>query len=355
MFYPLSDPDVSPSPGNADRNNIERLTAAFAGSPCQTETKDATASSAALELDQGKAVFCASHSSANARVQRDTAPAGGSIPRLVFRTLDDALASSLVCTERPELPHHEVVIRDFGDGVCELTAFRSDYMRPKNRGGKRVVGERRKRAEMSEDDLTRSISRAKRNMRHRVLMMRADRLLTLSYRENKTDLKSCWGDFARFLRSIIKMWPDFEYVVVPERQERGAVHFHMAIRGFRDVNILRYLWRRVLCGDGNASSENSPGNIDITSPRRGGQWQRARLSRYLSKYMGKDFLEGNMHARRFSSSCSIAAPEVTRFYLPLGDNTFYFLSRVMESVSPKGVQRWYEFSAPMPCLWMSSY
>jgi len=152
------------------------------------------------------------------------------------------------------------------------------------------------------------------------------------------------------------MWHDFEYVAVPERQERGAVHFHLAIRGFRDVNILRYLWRRVLCDDGNACGENSPGNIDITSPRRGGaQWNRAKLAQYLAKYMGKDFSDGDMFARRFSSSCTIAPPKLTRFYLPLGDNTFHFLTRVMNAISPKGVQRWCDFYEPMPCIWMRSY
>ncbi len=355
MYYPLSDSTSAQNPGTPERDKAERVTASSDVSPCQTEAKDALASSAAPEPIHGKASPRASTSVVNTESGRSTAPAGGSTPRLVFRTLDDVLSSPLVWRKRPESPHHEIALRDFGDGVCELTAFRSDYMRPRHRGGKKVDRVRRKREEMSEADLSRSNARSKRNMRHRVLMMRADRLLTLSYRENKTDLKSCWGDFARFLRAVLHMWPDFLYVAVPERQGRGAVHFHLAIRGFRDVDKLRYLWRRVLCGDGDASGENSPGNIDITSPRRGGQWQRAKLSRYLSKYMGKDFLDGDMHARRFSSSRTIAAPKLTRFYLPFVDDTFYFLTLVMDAVSPAGVQRWYEFYEPMPGIWVSSY
>lgn len=227
-------------------------------------------------------------------------------------------------------------------------------MRPPRKGTKE--GRRRnKREEMSDADLERSVARSRQNMRHRVLMLRADRLLTLTYRENKANLKACWLDFMRFVRAVKKLLPGFRYVAVPERQARGAFHFHLAVRGFYNVNILRYLWRRALCGDGNASGENSPGNIDITSPRRGGSWQRAKLARYLAKYMSKNMASEDMNARRFSSSCSIEQPKVTRLYLPIGDDTYHRCTQIINNIATKGVMRKFEFGAPIPGFWMSSF
>lgn len=354
MYYPLSDSVASQNPDTSDRDNIERLTASFATSPCRTETKDAIASSAAKASSHSESISRASTSVVNTTSRRGTAPAGGSTPRLVYTTLDDMPSSSLVSRERPESQHNAVLIRDFGGSHYELVSISSASMRPPRRGTKKGC-RRNKREEMSEADLERSVARSRRNMRHRVLMLRADRLLTLTYRENKADLGACWRDFMRFVRAVKKQLPRFRYVAVPERQARGAFHFHLAVRGFYNVTILRYLWRRALCDDGNASGENSPGNVDITSPRGDGTWQRAKLARYLAKYMSKDLASEQMHARRFSSSCSIEQPKITRLYLPIGDDTFRRLTQIMNSIAPKGVKRMFEFGGPVPGVWMSSF
>lgn len=361
MYSPLSDSVASPNPGTPDKGHAEPVTASPAASPCQTKAKDATASSAATESNPGWLALRASTSDANPVVVRGAAPAGGSALRLVYTTLDDLPSSPLVSRVPPDSPHNVVLIRDFENRDYELVCISSASVSPKRKHTEER--QRRKKSDetemdevvMAEADHRRSVARSIRNMRHRVYMLKADRLLTLTSRENKIELKACWRDLTRFVRAVKKQLPEFLYVAVPERQKRGAIHFHLAVSGFYNVNVLRYLWRRVLCGDGNASGENSPGNIDITSPRGGDTWQRAKLARYLAKYIGKNMDYTDMNGRRFSSSCSIAQPKITRLYLPVSDDTYYRLTQIMNSISRNGVVRKFEFGGPVPGTWMSSF
>lgn len=62
-----------------------------------------------------------------------------------------------------------------------------------------------------------------------------DHLLTLTYRENMKDCRLAWKHFSKFARLIRKrsnhaQWP---YIAVQELQERGAVHIHVAVAGFK--------------------------------------------------------------------------------------------------------------------------
>ena len=126
----------------------------------------------------------------------------------------------------------------------------------------------------------------------------ADRLLTLTYRENMRDVKQGWLDFQRFVRSMRKVFGRWPYVAVMEFQARGAVHFHVAQKGHIDVRIVRKLWRRVV----------GEGNIDITTPRRVKHDQkcpRVRIAGYLTKYMAKSFDYVPLETNRYRTSKGI--------------------------------------------------
>lgn len=75
---------------------------------------------------------------------------------------------------------------------------------------------------------------------------------------------------------------DWQYVVVPEPQKRGAVHVHAAVRGFQDVRLLRRLWHRALKDNGIEGG----GSVHVRAPNGD---RRPKIARYLSKYIGKGF------------------------------------------------------------------
>jgi hypothetical protein len=78
-----------------------------------------------------------------------------------------------------------------------------------------------------------------------------------------------WKDLERFVKLLHRHIPEWPYLVVMERQKRGAPHFHLAAKGWQKVLLLRSCWRKVV-GDGN---------IDVKAPRtrKGGSWKRAGL------------------------------------------------------------------------------
>jgi len=244
-----------------------------------------------------------------------------------------------------------VLVRDFGEGTVELIGFRADlspYAGKKHVG---AVAEKRVRARLRSDmtdiDLAHSVGRAKRLLRHKILGMNADRMLTLTYSENKVDLEGAWKDFSRFIRSLRKLKPNFHYCVVPERQLRGAIHFHMAIKGFLNVSIVRYLWQKAIGGEGR---------IHIGSPKGGGgAWQRAKLAAYLAKYMGKGMTDGEANARRYRASLGIVVPAGHRFYVPYSDSSVWAMTMLVRAFAPRGVVRLFEAQGALPVVWMASY
>lgn len=182
----------------------------------------------------------------------------------------------------------------------------------------------------SETNAERSARRARQSVRWACKAVAVDRLLTLTYRDNMTDLQSAKRDFSAWARRVREHYPAFRYVAVPELQERGAWHWHVAVCGFYDVNLLRALWFRTL-GVRVARSElrcpprlgsESPGNIQITPPRSRGQrrrvWAVERLAGYIAKYCGKAMGQG-VEGRGYMVPKGIRASYATVRYFVRGE------------------------------------
>lgn len=167
----------------------------------------------------------------------------------------------------------------------------------------------RDKGAMDDATLNKSRARARKTVRQRLLQLEADHMITLTYRENVIDVEQAWKDFAKFNRLMRwKYGKRWQYVCVPERQERGAIHFHMAVHGYYHVQTVRKLWRRVV----------GEGNIDISYKGRSGRnWNAKKMAGYLTKYITKnDTVEFNK--KRYSASSNIRPPVVRTGYLAVG-------------------------------------
>jgi hypothetical protein len=225
--------------------------------------------------------------------------------------------------------------------------------------------------EISEFDkaanLSRSVRRAKQNVRWLTKQMKADRLFTLSYRRNEQDREQVKADFKKFLRYVTKGWkgqegiPEWCYVAVLEKQERGAFHIHCAVRGWQRISFLRAAWFKALGGQGNETGEGTPGNVDVTNPDKarwghtGRQWRPRKLAGYLTKYMQKTFDESATEKKRYWHAKGITTPAVQRFML----SAFNIVDAIVESVNllgfhvglKPGFEQW--ISTQNDCYWLA--
>jgi hypothetical protein len=169
------------------------------------------------------------------------------------------------------IPHYKVILHDFGDECVEASWGFSGI----GTSGKARRGESQDREKNKE----RAERRARAEVRRKCMAAGLDHILTLTYRENMEEKEKAYHDFELFIRHVHQHIPDWKYVAVPERQGRGAIHFHIGIKGYQDVSLLRSLWLNIV----------KDGNIDVSFRRTatGAQWKKAKLALYLAKYIGK--------------------------------------------------------------------
>jgi hypothetical protein len=192
-------------------------------------------------------------------------------------------------------PGYKLTVRDYGEKDVEVTWGRSGM-----KEGKRSTG--RGKSKKREINCERCIRRAKATVRRKVMAAGLDHLLTLTYRANVVDKAKALPDFERFIRLVHTFFICWPYVMVPERQKRGAYHFHLAVKGFQDVALLRSLWKCIV-GEGNI-------DVQYRKTGKGYQWKKTDLARYLAKYVGKE-MESELNERRYRCSLGIEIPGQT--------------------------------------------
>lgn len=182
------------------------------------------------------------------------------------------------------------------------------------------------------ENIKRAATRAKQQVHFAVRSLGADHMLTLTTRENITDRKEffkIYTEFVRLLRSkdlstvhgskiLItrtekRIW---RYVAVPELQERGAFHMHIACVGKQDLALLNACWYTALGGTPNDAGSNTKGavNVKYRDRRFSGKTEFHKtftLVGYLTKYISKSFESHNeLGVRRYNSSREIPKPIV---------------------------------------------
>lgn len=157
--------------------------------------------------------------------------------------------------------------------------------------------------------------RAKTNVRHACKSLGATSLLTLTYRENQTDITVCKAHLKEFVRRVRRVWPSFAAVAGFEQQKRGAYHVHMAVgdvpqellkhgQKVKSYNLIRAIWRDV--------TKELGGTINVAARKRHSKRSPARIAGYLSKYITKAFEEGEKWSNRWTKFGQIAKPKKTR-------------------------------------------
>ena len=209
--------------------------------------------------------------------------------------------------------------RQFLDGQRELCVTKTTRIRQKgplplpNRARR---GESEKREQNDED----SAKRAKQTVRLRCKAISADRMITLTYRENMQDMGRLMRDWDSFRRAMGKH-KQFHYVAAIERQERGAFHFHVAVHGRQSYHILRSIWLRIV-GEGNGYAHvRNPNDFYKFKPKGAKKHNRELqhlIAAYLGKYITKDAEDHELNKKRYWSSRGIVVPEKNYYQLPYG-------------------------------------
>lgn len=199
------------------------------------------------------------------------------------------------------------------------------------------------------EHLERAEKRAKAQVRRKIMSAGLDHLLTLTTRENITEFQDAAEIFQSFIRKVHKHLPEWIYVAVAETQMRGSFHWHIAVKGWQKVELLRRCWREV-CGEGN---------IDVQAPKgKTGchQWKIIRLALYLSKYITKNIEESDsgylvIGRHRYRTSLGID-DKVTCKVFPVVSGENAVVEWLMEITGRIGFKRTFERGrAGWMCSW----
>jgi len=133
-------------------------------------------------------------------------------------------------------------------------------------------------------------------------------LFTLTYAQNETDLRKGYSDFTSFIQALrYRFGKGFKYIVVPEFQKRGAVHFHALFWGLPEALVLSERQDRFfadLWANGFIYIKETDGN--------------ERLSHYLAKYMSKAYSDPRLkNSKAYVASRNIIRPKIMKGVNPL--------------------------------------
>ncbi|WP_220459565.1 rolling circle replication-associated protein [Rugamonas fusca] len=196
--------------------------------------------------------------------------------------------------------------RVFPDGQCEVSVTKDrHFVGP---AIKRKPHARRGESEKREENDDDAGRRAKKKVRECCKAIGADRMVTLTYRENMVDRETALKHWKAFCRKLGKH-KQFHYVAVIEEQERGALHFHVAVTGRQMYALLRSIWQSVL---GRGPDGQQMGQVNVRDPHRFGFGQNGahKLAAYIAKYCSKQMQCRALDQKRYFRSKGIVVPEV---------------------------------------------
>lgn len=142
-----------------------------------------------------------------------------------------------------------------------------------------------------------------------------EKFLTLTFAENLQDINLANKYFNNFIHRLRRQYPNFQYVGVPERQKRGAIHYHVLCHlPYVPVSRIEKIW--------------GLGFVRLNRTDR-----VKSLASYMSKYLGKDLFDGQLkHKKKFFCSEELERPII--FYDEDAQrkiNSFYLITKVYQT------------------------
>lgn len=175
----------------------------------------------------------------------------------------------------------------------------------------------KERLERQERAREKSAQRAKTRCRWIIKAQGLNELLTITYRENQEDRELCKKHFKEWVRRMkVALGGDFIYCASFEKQERGAMHVHVACHklpahGVRKGEKIKAwklgteIWRSIVGADN--------GLCFVGGKTKNGGYRRnlslAKLAAYVSKYILKDFHDAPKESNRYSRSNGLTPPD----------------------------------------------
>jgi hypothetical protein len=175
----------------------------------------------------------------------------------------------------------------------------------------------KERLERQERAREKSAQRAKTKCRWIIKAQGLNELLTLTYRENQRDRELCKRHFKEWVRRMkAALGGAFIYCASFERQERGAMHVHVAchklpahgVRNGQKIKAWKLgteIWRSIIGADN--------GLCFVGGKTKNGGHRRnlslAKLAAYVSKYILKDYHDAPMESNRYSRSNGLTVPD----------------------------------------------
>ena len=269
--------------------------------------------------------------------------------------------AAFLMDEGPHKTTWMVYDRRFPDGQRELCVTKSVRLHqngPLPMPNRAKRGESEKRKENDED----SAKRARQSVRHRCKSICADRMITLTYRENMQDWERLKKHWDLFRRSMSKC-KQFHYVAVVEPQERGAFHIHVAVRGRQSYHVVRKIWQRIVGTDdaGRQMAQinvRDPNSFYQARPRHAKKDNRGLehlIAGYISKYIAEDQQLHELNKKRYWSSRGIVVPEKIYYPLPYGTTEFEAYCHVMELAAEHNNREMVMFSnSALGCCWVAT-
>ena len=144
-------------------------------------------------------------------------------------------------------------------------------------------------------------SRIRNNVRRLILnnFDESCRFITLTFKENITDLRIANREFKKFIQRLRYQYSDFKYLAVIEFQQRGAVHYHMLCDlDFIEVAEIEKIWENGFVWIKDLLKANNGKPVD-------------NVGAYLVKYMNKNILDKRLMGKKaYFTSRNLVRPEI---------------------------------------------
>ena len=284
-------------------------------------------------------------------------------PKLDHWTLPDIHASERILSGAAEWGGTDtpsdaekfcVTVADFGSGKMESTvSYAQDGFAKRVSAKRKKVAGPRERLQRNQADIDRSLRRTKKIIRHKILMMRPDKMITCTTAEPIVHIDDFTAIVTEFFRLCRAEFNDFKYLAVFERHDssktqeanRYSFHMHFATVGYMDYNKLRHFWRATVAKHRGTEYEASNVNGSFAQKScKSSSFNRSKMAGYMSKYVAKDVEYGDPCKKRYWASQNISKPVVTRVYFSTASKPYYFFRRVIEDVT--GAQIAFGYAPP---------